>query len=131
VETSSLWEGERAAKSSSYLIGNSSPILTSQRTDVYSRFPGCLDKSKANGLSLDDISLYSRAKSNCVLRGANIQGTSEVAIMKMAGINASLDDQFEYDIAVPLPPPNRRYKVKLNIKTIKKGEPTIVDPDWI
>lgn len=36
-----------------------------------------------------------------------------------------------YDIAIPSPPPIRSYKVTLNIKTIKKGKPTIVDPDWI
>jgi len=61
-----------------------------------------------------------------------IQGTSEADIMKLAGLKKALpDDQFEYDIVVPSPPPIRRYKVILNIKTIKKGKPTIVDPDWI
>lgn len=131
METSSKWGEEHIEALRFYPTGNSSPFLTSQRADVYWRYPGSLGKSKANELSLYDPSLSSRAKSNCVLGRANIQGTPEVTVMKMAGISSSLDDQFEYDITVPLPPPNRRYKVKLNIKTIKKGEPTIVDPDWI
>lgn len=68
---------------------------------------------------------------NCGFGKMNIQGTPEVDIMRFAKFNASIEDQFEYDRTIPLPPPNRRYTVKLNIKTIKKGKPTIVDPDWI
>jgi hypothetical protein len=38
--------------------------------------------------------------------------------------------EFEYDIAIPSPPPKRSYKVTLHITSIRKANPIIVDPDW-
>ena len=67
-----------------------------------------------------------------ILSGIDVRGTSEVDVLKINTRNdESSDDLYEYDIVVPLPPPNRRYKVKLNITSIKKAEPTIVGPDWL
>ncbi len=40
------------------------------------------------------------------------------------------EDLYEYDVIVPLVP-KRKYKVKLNIRSIKKAKPTIVGPEWI
>lgn len=113
-----------------YPLGNLFPFLTTQQ-QVSQEHLADLAGLKINGQSLDDLLMYRGTQSDRALRRIDIQGTPEVEIMMHAGINTYAEDQFEYDIAIPLPPPNRRYKVKLNIKTIKKGKPTIVDPDWI
>jgi hypothetical protein len=121
--------GVECAAMRCYPLGNSVPFLTSQQ-QVSQEHVVCLAGLKINGLSLDDPLMYRGTQSDRVLGRIDIQGTPEVEIMMHAGINTYVEDQFEYDINIPLPPPNRRYKVKLNIKTIKKGKPTIVDTDW-
>ena len=108
------------------------PSLTSQKSDVYQRQPRELDRLKVNETSLEDDSLLcSPSKIDKTLRRVITQGTSAEEIMKHSGIYTPTNDQFEYDIAIPSPPPNRRYKVTLKIRTIKKGKPTIVDSDWV
>jgi hypothetical protein len=123
--------GECIATSEIYSTGSAVPLLTSKTSDVYKRQPKGLDKLKVNGILLDDPFPCGPSDLDRILRRVSIQGTSEAEIMKLTRIYSPSDDQYEYDIAIPLPPPIRRYKVKLNIKTIKKGKPTIVDPDWI
>jgi len=72
------------------------------------------------------------SKLNEIIHGTAIKGTSAAEFMKRnTRIAIPSEDVFEYDIAIPSPPPNRRYKVKLNIKSIRKDEPTTVEPDWI
>lgn len=112
------------AVSSQYPIGIVEPILSSEKQVHTASSLELIE----NGLSSDS------PMHRCLDRGLgiiNLYGTREVDMMKFAGLEASPNDQFEYDIAIPSPPPNRRYKVKLNIKTIQKGKPTIVDSDWI
>jgi len=114
----------------SYPIGNPAPLLTTQQQVNHRNTTG-LTEPWGMGQSLDDMVMYWATCPSRILRRISIQGSSLVDIMKLAGIEAPLDEQYEYDITIPLPNPNRRYKVKLNIKNIKRGKPTIVDPDWI
>ena len=41
-----------------------------------------------------------------------------------------IDEMLEYDIIVRMPP-RRMYTVTLEIMSIKKAEPRVVEPDWI
>lgn len=110
-----------------YPIGIAEPILTTQKQMQVAG----LSRSPGNRLPLDNP-IMDWVHPNKILERIDIQSTTEADIMKLAGLKKILpDDHFEYDIAIPLPPPTRSYKVTLNIKTIKKGKPTIVDPDWI
>lgn len=40
------------------------------------------------------------------------------------------EETLEYDIVVRMPP-RKRYTVELEVKSIKKAEPRIVEPEWI
>lgn len=42
--------------------------------------------------------------------------------------NIALEDSIEYDIFVRIPP-KKRYIVNVDVKSIRKAEPNIVDPN--
>ena len=92
--------------------------------------PKGLDKNKRTLLGAIIPSTNAYPELEEILGKIDVVGTSAVEVLKV-DTRFEADDLYEYDIAIPRPPPNRRYKVKLNIKSIKKGIPTIVDPDWI
>jgi hypothetical protein len=129
---SSICEEYMTSMSRFYPTGDMMHILTSQEPNVYHRQPKGLKNLKENRISLGDPFPCGLSGSEKILSRINIQSTSEVEIMKVdAQMRSVADDQCEYDIAIPSPPPNRRYKVKLNIRSIKKGKPTVVYSDWI
>lgn len=40
------------------------------------------------------------------------------------------EETLEYDVIVQMPP-RKRYTIELEVKSIKKAEPIIVEPEWI
>jgi hypothetical protein len=59
-----------------------------------------------------------------------IEEKSETVSLRTSIKDIIPDELYEYDIIVPLIP-KKRYNIKLEIKSRKKANPTIVDPDWI
>lgn len=115
-----------------YPVGSTGFQHISNGLNSYRLQPKSLDNMDITLLNEIQSPYEEPSKLNEILHSTAIEGTSAAEFMKRnARIAIHSKDVFEYDIAIPLPPPNRRYKVKLNIKSIRKTEPTTVEPDWI
>jgi len=42
----------------------------------------------------------------------------------------ALEEEIEYGLAIRMPPRDRR-AIKLEVKNVKKGNPVIIEPDWM